>query len=106
MRSLATISAISQRLSIAHTSPTTTLILSHQLPSIISRRKISTEATKMNTEPKTMNTEPYSPGDTLFGESGRTYTIQKVLAERRKPLLCVYKARYDLKFMSSSPGEY
>jgi len=30
------------------------------------------------------------------------YTIQEVLAERRKPLLCVYRARYELNPMISS----
>jgi hypothetical protein len=44
--------------------------------------------------PMTMYSEPFSLGETLIGESGRGYTIQKVLAERRKPMLCVYQARY------------
>lgn len=39
--------------------------------------------------------ELYTPGATLCGQSGRTYTIQEVLAERREPLLCVYRARYE-----------
>lgn len=42
-----------------------------------------------------MATEPFTQGETLCGQSGRTYTIQDVLAEQRKPLLCVYRARYD-----------
>lgn len=40
-------------------------------------------------------TKPFTQGATLRGQSGRTYTIQEVLAERRDPLLCVYRARYD-----------
>jgi len=42
-----------------------------------------------------MANEPLTPGATLCGQSGRTYTIQEMLAERREPLLCVYRARYD-----------
>lgn len=42
-----------------------------------------------------MTTGPLSPGTTLCAQSGRTYTIQEVLTERREPLLCVYRARYD-----------
>ncbi|KAH9222554.1 calcium/calmodulin dependent protein kinase [Leptodontidium sp. 2 PMI_412] len=42
-----------------------------------------------------MATAPFSPGTTLRGQSGRTYTIQEVLAERREPLLCVYRASND-----------
>ncbi|KAI9668502.1 MAG: hypothetical protein M1829_005319 [Trizodia sp. TS-e1964] len=37
------------------------------------------------------------PGTSLCGQSGRTYTIQEVLHERRVPLLIsVFRARYDL----------
>jgi hypothetical protein len=43
-----------------------------------------------------MTKGPLSPEATLCAQSGRTYTIQEVLAERREPLLCVYRARYDL----------
>lgn len=32
--------------------------------------------------------------DNSPGRSGRVYTIEKVLAERENPLLCVYRARY------------
>lgn len=49
-----------------------------------------------------MTTEPLSPGTTLCAQSGRTYTIQEVLAERREPLLCVYRARYDPKLTLSA----
>ncbi|KAK3942845.1 hypothetical protein QBC46DRAFT_378948 [Diplogelasinospora grovesii] len=38
--------------------------------------------------------EPFSIGAALRGRSGRTYSIQEVLSERRDPLLCVYRARY------------
>ncbi|KAK4246834.1 kinase-like protein [Corynascus novoguineensis] len=36
--------------------------------------------------------EPFSIGAALRGRSGRTYSIQEVLSERRDPLLCVYRA--------------
>lgn len=49
-----------------------------------------------------MATEPFTQGEMLCGQSGRTYTIQEVLAERRDPLLCVYRARYDLSRDSNS----
>jgi len=54
-----------------------------------SRRTLSSQLLKMADEPLT-------PGAKLCGQSGRTYTIEEVLAERRKPLLCVYRARYTL----------
>ncbi|KAK0125550.1 hypothetical protein ONS96_009387 [Cadophora gregata f. sp. sojae] len=38
--------------------------------------------------------EPLVPGATIQGYSGRIYTIEETLAERRSPLLCVYRARY------------
>lgn len=38
--------------------------------------------------------EPLPPGERLKGDSGRIYKIEEVLADRRKPLLCVYRARY------------
>lgn len=40
-----------------------------------------------------MANEPLKAGATLCGQSGQTYTVQEVLAERRNPLLCVYRAR-------------
>jgi len=54
-----------------------------------SSRTVSSQASEMASE-------PLIPGSTLCGESGRIYTIREVLAERRKPLLCVYRARYNL----------
>lgn len=38
--------------------------------------------------------EPLSLGTRLKGDSGRIYRIEDVLTDRRKPLLCVYRARY------------
>ena len=50
-----------------------------------------------------ITTGPLSPGTTLCAKSGQTYTIQEVLSERlRKPLLCVYRARYDPKLTISN----
>ena len=88
---LATSTAFCRRLTIARISPSTTLILGNrppQRPLPSSHRTISSRAIQMANEPLT-------PGATLCGQSGRTYTIQEVLAERRDPLLCVYRARYD-----------
>ncbi|KAI1503702.1 kinase-like protein [Biscogniauxia marginata] len=53
--------------------------------------------------------EPFSIGAALRGQSGRTYNIQDVLAERRDLLLCVYRAsaegeNFILKNMI--PGEF
>ncbi|KFZ11097.1 hypothetical protein V502_07751 [Pseudogymnoascus sp. VKM F-4520 (FW-2644)] len=56
-----------------------------------------------------MATEPFTQGATLCGQSGRTYTIQEVLTERRKPLLCVYRASAEgQNFIVKNmiPGEY
>lgn len=41
-------------------------------------------------------TEPLTVRTSICGQSGPAYTIQEVLAERREPLLCVYRARYDI----------
>jgi hypothetical protein len=49
-----------------------------------------------------MAKKPFTKGATLRGQSVRTYTIQEVLAKRRDPLLCVYRARYDLSRDSNS----
>ncbi|OJJ42240.1 hypothetical protein ASPZODRAFT_155450 [Penicilliopsis zonata CBS 506.65] len=57
--------------------------------------------------------EPLTLGTRLKGDSGRMYRIEEVLADRRKPLLCVYRARtaesadegnYVIKNMI--PGEF
>ncbi|KAI0378640.1 kinase-like domain-containing protein [Hypomontagnella monticulosa] len=40
--------------------------------------------------------EPFLVGETLHGKSGRQYSIQEILSERRDPLLCVYRAYGDL----------
>lgn len=39
------------------------------------------------------NTEPLTSGTELQSDSGQTYKIEEVLVDRRKPLLCVYRAR-------------
>lgn len=36
--------------------------------------------------------EPLAPGTIIKTDSGKTYTIDDILADRRKPLLCVYRA--------------
>ncbi|KAJ9232761.1 hypothetical protein DTO169E5_7321 [Paecilomyces variotii] len=41
--------------------------------------------------------EPLTLGTMLGSDSGRTYKIEEVLADRRKPLLCVYRASADGK---------
>jgi hypothetical protein len=38
--------------------------------------------------------EPLPIGTRLKGDSGQIYMIEEILADRRKPLLCVYRARY------------
>ncbi|KAJ5594715.1 uncharacterized protein N7459_000923 [Penicillium hispanicum] len=53
--------------------------------------------------------EPFPLGAQLKGDSGRTYRIEEILADRRKPLLCVYRAladegSYIIKNMI--PGEF
>jgi hypothetical protein len=50
---------------------------------------------KISTLPQ-RRTEPFAIGTELRGHSGRTYKVQEVLAERRQPLFCVYRARYLL----------
>ncbi|KAL4876478.1 kinase-like domain-containing protein [Aspergillus karnatakaensis] len=37
--------------------------------------------------------DPLPIGTKIKGDSGRVYTIEEILADRRKPLLCVYRAR-------------
>lgn len=38
--------------------------------------------------------ERFSVGAIIQGDSGRKFTVHKILADRRNPLLCVYQARY------------
>lgn len=38
--------------------------------------------------------DPFSVGDILYGSSGRRYTVDEILSDRRKPLRCVYRAWY------------
>ncbi len=89
---LVTETALCRRLTIACILLSITLILGayrplqhHLLPA---RRTMSSRSLQMSKEPLT-------PGAVLCGQSGRTCTIQEVLAERRELLLCVYRARYD-----------
>ena len=63
-----------------------------QNPSPSSNRSISSISSRVL--PMAHN-EPLAPGATIQGYSGRTYTIEEIIAERRNPLLCVYRARYD-----------
>jgi hypothetical protein len=95
---LATVTVFCRRLTIARISPSTSLIVGNQPPQhplSSSRRTISSRALQMANEPLTL-------GATLCSQSGRTYTIQEVLAEQRVPLLCVYRARYDTNPILSS----
>lgn len=95
---LTTLTAFCRRLTIAPNFASTTGILGNRLPQYhvpSSRRTISSWALQMANE-------PLAPGAKICGQSGRTYTIQEVLAERREPLLCVYRARYDSNSMISS----
>ncbi|KAF2278015.1 kinase-like protein [Westerdykella ornata] len=50
--------------------------------------------------------EPFSIGAALRGHSGRTYSVQEILTERRGPLLCVYRARRKLHYQNMIPGEF
>ncbi|KAH6847197.1 kinase-like domain-containing protein [Chaetomium sp. MPI-CAGE-AT-0009] len=47
----------------------------------------------MSTTPASaQRADPFSIGDILQGSSGRSYNVEEILADRRKPLLCVYRA--------------
>ncbi|KKK22217.1 hypothetical protein ARAM_003249 [Aspergillus rambellii] len=55
--------------------------------------------------------EPLSPGMMLKSDSGQTYKVEEVLADQRKPLLCVYRAssegkNYIMKNMIQGEFEY
>ncbi|EER45640.1 conserved hypothetical protein [Histoplasma capsulatum var. duboisii H88] len=53
--------------------------------------------------------EPLPLGARLKGDSGRIYRIEEVLTDRRKPLLCVYRARTDEEnyvIKNMIPGEF
>ncbi|QKX63782.1 uncharacterized protein TRUGW13939_10953 [Talaromyces rugulosus] len=57
------------------------------------------------------NTEPLTSGTELQSDSGQTYQIEEVLADRRKPLLCVYRAsaerrNYIVKNMIKGDFDY
>lgn len=85
--------AFCRNLKSSHISPSACWILrnnpSKQITSL-SRRTIS------SCQPLEMASKLLKLGATLCGETRRTYTIQEVLKERLKPLLCVYRARYGL----------
>jgi hypothetical protein len=87
---LATVSSFCSRLAMARIFPLATL---GNWPS---QYHFSSSRRTMSSGLLPMTKGPLSPGATLRAQSGRTYTIQEVLAERREPLLCVYRARYDL----------
>lgn len=56
----------------------------------------------MSSSSKAPSPEPRPVGTPLLGHSGRTYNVEKILVDRRDPLLCVYRARYELD--NPSPG--
>lgn len=56
----------------------------------------------MSSSTKISPTEPCPVGTPLPGHSGRTYKVEKIVVDRRDPLLCVYRARYELD--NASPG--
>ena len=95
---LATVTASCRCLKVARISLSSTLILGKRPPQNFlpsSRRTVSSQASQVANE-------PLAPGATLCSQSGRTYTIQEVLAEQREPLLCVYRARYGPNPVHSS----
>ncbi|KAI9930660.1 hypothetical protein ASPWEDRAFT_171284 [Aspergillus wentii DTO 134E9] len=52
---------------------------------------------------------PLSQGTILKSDSGHIYTIEEILADRRKPLLCVYRASANKKnfiITNMIPGEF
>ncbi|KAL2258078.1 hypothetical protein VTK26DRAFT_8750 [Humicola hyalothermophila] len=59
------------------------------LPQLWQHRNELTMATS-----STRRSEPFSVGSALRGDSGRSYEVQEILAERRKPLL-FYSEGYD-----------
>ncbi|KAL3420398.1 calcium/calmodulin dependent protein kinase [Phlyctema vagabunda] len=97
--------ASSRRSAIVRLASSTTLILENRHPQrhlSPLRRAISSQASKTADQ-------PFRPGATLRGQSGRIYSIQEILAEGRKPLLCVYRASaegQDFIIKNMIPGEY
>jgi hypothetical protein len=59
-------------------------------------RGIVPTKTMSTTSAPVRRTEPFPVGDILLGSSGRSYSVEEILRERRKPMLCVYRARYVL----------
>lgn len=49
---------------------------------------------RMSTTFQANNDEPYTPGTMLRSDSSQTYKIENILVDLRKPLQCVYRARY------------
>ncbi|KAJ5576817.1 hypothetical protein N7535_003743 [Penicillium sp. DV-2018c] len=57
----------------------------------------------------TLHKEPFPLRTVLKSSSGQIYKIEEVLVDRRKPLLCVYRASADkLNFIAKNmiPGEF
>ncbi|KAL2176137.1 kinase-like domain-containing protein [Thermothelomyces heterothallicus CBS 202.75] len=46
---------------------------------------------------RTRRSEPFLVNSTIRGDSGRIYKVEEILSERRKPLLCVYRASSEGK---------
>jgi hypothetical protein len=68
----------------------------------ISQRYLMSSTSQLSKEPLTL-------GTMFKSDSGQTYKIEEVLADRRKPLLSVYRARcVDLEvhviFLLTAPG--
>ena len=95
---LVTATLFCRRLTIARIFPSTTLIWGNRP----AQHRLQYSHRTMSSRSLQTDDKPLTPGTTLCGQSGRMYTIQEVLAERRKPLLCVYRARYELNPMISS----
>ncbi|KAH9885135.1 protein kinase-like domain-containing protein [Xylariomycetidae sp. FL2044] len=45
--------------------------------------------------PRPNEAEPFAPGTLIRGDSGRDYEVEGILSGRRRPLLCVYRARAE-----------
>ena len=53
--------------------------------------QLSPSRTTSTATTSALRADPFSVGDILQGSSGRSYNIEEILADRRKPLLCVYR---------------
>ncbi|KDB31039.1 serine/threonine protein kinase [Trichophyton rubrum D6] len=52
------------------------------------------------------NDEPYTPGTMLRSDSGQIYKIENILVDLRKPLQCVYRARFTYLFRMRYPSAF